>query len=112
MKRIWYGARARGIAEVFRAVARARAQAAPIYEAVDNLVQQRKELQGKLDTVLKKHGSLSKARNEIAKELRQVLKTKQKYYDSRTLQPGVPQRFKVEFLKEELKIRLRKVRME
>lgn len=106
IKRIWFGAQARQVAEVFRALVKARRDAAPIYEAVEDLENKRRETNKKLKIVLRKHGVLLKQRNNVAAELRQVLKTRQKFYDSTTMQPGVPQRFKVAFLKKELRIRL------
>ena len=107
LRRVWFGAQGRQTAEVFRALIKARTDAAPIYAAVSELEAQRREVKGKLDVVLKKHGALMKARNNVAAELRAVLKTRQKYYDSHTMQPGVSQRFLVSFLKDELKERLR-----
>ena len=107
IKRVWYGSKGRSTAEVFHALLKARKTAAPIYEALEEIEAQRREVKQKLDVVLKKHGSLMKIRNAVATELRQVLKTRQKYYDSATMQPGVSQRFLVSFLREELKERLR-----
>lgn len=107
IQRIFRGNKGREVAEVTLALLQARRAAADLYKEVDRVEKERGTVSKKYIILEKKLNNLVKQRNHVAKELREAFQAKGKYYDSESLNPGVRQRYVVDFLKTELQGRLR-----
>ena len=107
IQRLLRGNKGRELAEVTLALLEARRAAAHIYTEVERVEKERRAVNQKFVILDKKIKNLIKQRNHVAKELREVFQAKGKYYDSESLNPGVRQRYVVDFLKTELQRRLR-----
>ena len=107
VQRIFRGNKGRELAEVTLAMLQARRAAADLYKEVERVEKERGAVSKKYIILEKKLKNLVKQRNHVAKELREAFQAKGKYYDSESLNPGVRQRYVVDFLKTELQSRLR-----
>ena len=112
IQRLFRGNKGRELAEVTLALLQARRAAKDLYKEVERVEKERGAVSKKYIILEKKLKNLIKQRNHVAKELREVFQAKGKYYDSESLNPGVRQRYVVEFLKTELQGRLRTLKAE